>query len=122
MLTVKMIKEKRIHARIPVKIPVKYRLMEGDNVFCNHEEWHRREKSTFTLDMSLDGMRISLDPSLSVGNVLKSEIFLLDQKASIDVYAEVAWIDDKGAGIHFLLMVNDERESLLHFLEKSSSV
>ena len=72
--------------------------------------------------MSLDGMRISLDPSLSVGNVLKSEIFLLDQKASIDVYAEVAWIDDKGAGIHFLLMVNDERESLLHFLEKSSSV
>ncbi len=113
--------EKRTTPRAPIKIPVKYRLVESEGEFGTLEVGRKAESYTHTLDVSLEGMYIPVDQPLAVGNVIKSDIFLLDKEPCVTIYAEVAWIDDEGAGIHFLLMVNEERESLEAFLEKTFS-
>ena len=113
--------EKRTNPRAPIKIPVKYRLVEGEGELRTFEGLQKAENYTYTLDVSLEGMYIPLDQPLKAGDVIESNIFLLDKEPCVTIYAEVAWIDDEGAGIHFLLMANEERESLGTFLEKNIS-
>ena len=117
MLANKLKTDKRVNPRVPIKIPIKYRIMNEGGDFKGIEDWQKSEKSAYTLDMSLEGMRLAVDQPLPEGYVIKSVIYLLDNKTKISVYAEVAWAEPRGVGIHFLLMVNEEREALRVFLE-----
>lgn len=112
--------EKRGTPRISIKIPVKYRLEEDQVVRETIAEWQRKEKNAYTLDMSLGGMRIVVDQSLMAGEILRFDLFLLDKTNVVTIYAEVKWTDEKSAGLHFLMMKNEEMEYLKDFLEKSA--
>ena len=119
MLVENKVGEKRATPRVPIKIPVKFRVMYDYAEMAAIAAPSHYQENAHTLDLSLEGMYLSLDQPLEVGNVIQSEIFLLDKEASVTTYAEVAWTDDEGAGIHFLLMASEERESLGDFLDKS---
>ncbi len=114
----KMSMEKRANPRISLKIPVKYRLVEDEAEIRNIEEWRKLEQNTYTLDMSLGGMYIAVDQPLKVGNIIKFDIYLLDMTNVEGIYAEVAHADQKGAGLHFLMMKNNDREIMKAFLDK----
>jgi len=112
--------EKRANPRLSVKIPVKFHLVKDKGEIKNIEEWRSTEKNAFTLDLSLGGMLIAVDQPLTVGSILKFQLFLFDRTNSVAVYAEVLRADEFGAALHFLMMTNEEREFLQSYLDKSS--
>lgn len=113
--------EKRADPRISVKIPVKFRSVKNQGEIKTIEQWRKTEKNTYTLDLSLGGMYITVDQPLTVGSIKKFDVFLFDEKNSVAVYAEVVRADETGAGLHFLMMTDPEREFLQSFLDKKSS-
>ncbi len=116
----KLSMERRTTPRVSIKVPVKYRLEKEKKVLRTIEEWRHSELNCFTLDMSLGGMSVVVDQPLSVGEVLCFELYLLDEKASVTIYAEVMWANNMGAGLRFLMMKDEEMRCLRAFLEKSS--
>ena len=112
--------ERRETPRISVKIPVKYRLEDDKEVLKTIKEWRQSEKNAYTLDVSLGGMSIVVDQPLSKGDILCFEIYLLDQKNVVTVYAEVKWTQKKEAGLRFLMMRDNDMEALRAFLGKPS--
>lgn len=117
----KMSMERRLHPRINVKIPVKYRLEEDAQVIKTIAKWRSEEKNAYTLDMSLGGMSIVVDKPLSAGEFIKFEVYLLDKKNLVTIYAAVRWADKKSAGVRFLMMKNEDLDALKAFLEKSAA-
>ena len=113
--------ERRRTPRLSVKIPVKYRLEEDGEVIQKIEEWRKKEQNAYTLDMSLGGMSVIVDQPLTVGKILRVDIYLLDQTNVATVYAEVKWANKEGAGVQFLMVKKEELEALRAFLEKASS-
>jgi hypothetical protein len=116
----KIMVEKRGNPRLFIKIPVLYRLEEDERVLKKIDHWRNSKKNGYTLNISLGGMLIAVDEPLKVGNVIKFEIFLFDKTNKVEVYANVMRVDEKGAGLQFLMMKNEEREFLKAFLDKNS--
>lgn len=112
--------DRRINPRISIKVPVKYRLEKDKKVLKKIEEWRHNKEHAYTLDMSLSGMNIVVDQPLTKGEVMHFEVFLLDKKRVLTLYAEVKWANKKSAGLHFLLMKDEEKEGLRTFLENLS--
>lgn len=112
--------ERRVHPRISIKVPVKYRSEEDRNVLKTIEKWRSSEKNAYTLDLSVGGMNLVLDQTLRIGEILKFDLYLLDGVVMVTVYAEVKWSNPKGTGLRFLMMPEDEQSALKAFLEKSA--
>lgn len=116
-----LLMEKRENPRVSVKIPVQFKFVKNIDEIKTIEEWRKTEKNSYTLDLSLGGMYIALDLPLTVGSILKFKIYLYDKTNFVEVYAEVVRADEKGAGLHFLMMKDPEREFLQAFLDKNLS-
>jgi hypothetical protein len=109
--------EKRGHPRVPVKIPVKYRLEKNTNVFQGVEVWRNFKENAYTLDMALGGMKISADRPLRIGDVLEFEIFLFFKFTYVNVYSRVVWVNGQDIGIKFLAMKEESRNVLEDYLK-----
>jgi PilZ domain len=109
--------EKRVHSRVPVKIPVKYRLEKNTNVFQGVEVWRNFKENAYTLDMALGGMKISVDRPLKIGDVLEFEIFLFFKFSYVNVYSRVVWVNGQDIGIKFLAMKEHSRSVLEDYLK-----
>ncbi len=112
--------ERRVHPRISIKVPVKYRPEEDREVLKTIEKWRNSEKNAYTLDLSVGGMNLVLDQTLRIGEILKFDLYLLDGVVMVTVYAEVKWSNPKGTGLRFLMIPEDEQAALKAFLEKSA--
>ena len=119
MTDANMSMEKRAEPRLSIKIPVKYHLVEDKVEIKDIAEWRNSEKNAYTLDMSLGGMYIAVDHPLKLRQIIKFDVFLLDKKKILGVYAEVVRVDAERAGLHFLMMKNDDRDFLQSFLDKT---
>lgn len=117
----KMSVERRANPRVSIKIPIKYRLEDNSSVLRGIEEWRQTEKNGYTLDMSTGGMHIAVDQPLKVGEIIKFDVYLLDPSNVVSIYAEVIRVSKEGAGLHFLMMKNNDMETLKAFLDKASS-
>ncbi len=116
----KMSMERRENPRFAMKIPVKYCLEKDKEVIKVITEWRKEAKNAYTLDMSLGGMKIVVDQPLSMGDLLKFELYLLDKVNVVTIFAEVMWSGPDCAGIRFLMIKPEELDALKVFLEKSS--
>lgn len=117
----KMSVEKRAFPRIAVKIPVKYRVVEEGKEAKDIQDWRRSELNAYTLDVSLGGLHLVLDQPLKVGEIMNLDLFLLDDKTkTLRVYAEVAWSNQDGAGLKFLMMKESDQRALKAFLDSPS--
>jgi c-di-GMP-binding flagellar brake protein YcgR len=113
--------EKREFPRVRAKVPVKYRLVGHQEAIESIFERRKDEQSSQTGDISLGGMYLPGEPSLSVGTLLRMEIHLPNAPNKLPAFAEVVWTNGTGGGIQFLSMKENDKESLQSYLEKTSS-
>ncbi len=116
-----MFVEKRIHPRISVKIPVKYRVIEDQKELETVFERKKREQTTRTLDVSLGGLYIVAEQVLNIGSILRLDISIPEKSSLISAFAEVVWSNETGGGLHFLAMKEDDVESLKNYLAHLSN-
>ncbi len=116
-----MFVEKRVHPRVSVKIPVKFRVIEDQKELETVFERRKKEQTTRTMDMSLGGLYIVADAILNIGSILRLDISLPERTSLISAFAEVVWSNETGAGLHFLAMKEDDVENLKNYLSKASS-
>ena len=113
--------ERRAHPRVATKVPVKWRLEKDENVLAKVGEWKESEENAYTLNLSTGGTHLAIDQPLAVGAILRFDLYLLERITAATIYAEVKWSDEKGVGLRFLMMPEDEKEALQAFLEKTSA-
>ena len=111
--------EKRAYPRIPVKLPVKYRLVDDMAGAQSILEMRKTETNTNTHDISLGGMYIVSDQKLVVGNILHLDITLPGKTKRLAAFGEVVWSKDSGAGLRFMMIKNEDLETLKLFMEET---
>lgn len=116
-----MFVEKRVHPRISVKIPIKYRLIEDQKELETVFERKKKEQTTRTMDVSLGGLYIVAEQLLNIGSILRLDISLPGSASLISAFAEVVWSNETGGGLHFLAMKEDDVESLKNYLSQVSN-
>ena len=114
-------KERRVHPRITVKIPIIFRVLDDQEEINNTFEWRKRVKHRHTLDVSLGGMCIMTDQPLPEGSILNLEITIPEAQGKLKAMAEVVWSNETGGGIRFLAMNENDKKSLKDYLAKASS-
>ena len=111
-----MFVEKRVHPRVSIKIPVKYRVIEDQKELETVFERKKKEQTTRTMDVSLGGLYIVADQMLNIGSILRLDISLPNRPSLISAFAEVVWSNETGGGLHFLAMKEEDVESLKTYL------
>jgi len=112
--------EKRIHPRVSVKIPVKFRVIEEQKEIETVFERRKKEQTTQTMDVSLGGLYIVADQILNVGSILRLDISIPEKNSMVSAFAEVVWSNETGGGLHFLAMKEEDVEFLKGYLTKAS--
>jgi hypothetical protein len=112
--------EKRAHPRVPVKIPVKYRLVEDLKGIQSIIEIRKTVTNTESLDLSLGGIYIVAEQKLEPGHILSLDIFLPKKERPLSAFAEVVWSKESGAGLHFMLLKNEDLVALTAFLDDAN--
>jgi c-di-GMP-binding flagellar brake protein YcgR len=114
-----MFLEKRVHPRVSVKIPVKYRVIEDQKEIETVFERKKREQTSQTMDVSLGGLYLVADQVLNVGSILRLDITLPEISHVISAFAEVVWSNETGGGLHFLAMKEEDVDSLKNYLNQT---
>ena len=112
--------EKRIHPRVSVKIPVKFRVIEDQKEIETVFERRKKEQTTQTMDVSLGGLYIVADQLLNIGSILRLDISIPEKNGLVSAFAEVVWSNETGGGLHFLAMKEEDVEFLKGYLTKAS--
>ena len=108
--------EKRVHSRIPVKIPVQYRLVQDPKELEN-----LKGQTALAKDVSLDGMFIKTAEAAKVGDVIRLDISVPEKSKQLFAFAEVVWVNETGAGLRLMLMASEDREDLKSYLARAVS-
>jgi hypothetical protein len=108
--------ERRNHSRIPLKIPVKYRLINDPKEIETLSASKRREQDTHAINVSLGGLYIVWDGEINVGSIIRLDITIPDYSVKISAFAEVVWSNKGGGGLHFEAIKEADEELLKNFL------
>jgi len=109
--------DKRAHPRVPVKIPIQFRLMEDHKEITNIKDMGSKTKAGQTLDTSMGGMFVVADQNLSIGDILSLKITIPPKTMALSAFAEVVWANATGAGLHFLAMKEEDVAELENYLK-----
>ena len=112
--------EKRVHPRVTLKIPVKYRVIEDQTEIKTVHEHKLNEQTSHTFNMSLGGLYLVSDHILEVGCILRMDITLPEISEMFSVYAEVVWANDTGAGIRFEAIKEEDLDTLRNYLSEKT--
>ena len=112
--------EKRVHPRITLKIPVKYRVIEDRAEIKTVHERKLNEQTSHTFNVSLGGLYLVSDNVIDVGSILRMDITLPEISGVISVYAEVVWSNVTGAGLHFEAIKEEDLEVLKQYLSQKT--
>lgn len=121
MPTGHMFLEKRAEPRVPIKIPVKYLVLEDQNEINGAIESGKKGKTAHTIDLSVKGMFIVSQQPLSKGNILRIDFSLNHSATFLRVFAQVVWANDTGGGLKFLSMQDEDIQFLRDYLDKAVS-
>jgi c-di-GMP-binding flagellar brake protein YcgR len=110
--------ERRVHPRISLKIPVKYRVVDDLNEIKTVTEHKINNQASHTMDVSLGGLYLVADQALGVGTILRVEISIPEISHMITAFAEVVWSNETGGGLHFDAMKEEDLESLKRYLSQ----
>lgn len=109
-------REQRVHTRVPVKLPVQYRLLDNPQ-----KEEKFRGKVALAKDLSLEGMyiKIARDRDVKIGEIFRLDISLTDSIRHLFAFGEVVWMNELGVGLHLMLMPEEDKESLKTYLAQA---
>ena len=113
--------EKRVHPRVPAKIAVKYRIIEEQKEIESIFARKKKEKTSQTLDVSMGGLYLVADQVIEVGSILRLDIEIPGKSPMISAFAEVAWSNEAGLGLHFLAMKETDMASFKDYLSQPPS-
>lgn len=116
-----LLKEKRVHPRISVKIPLVFRVIDDQEEIKSLQDRKKKEKHHPTLNVSLGGMFIAAGQPLKDGNILSLEILIPGSAKKIKATAEVVWSNDMGGGIQFLTIGEEDMKAFKIYLSRVSS-
>jgi c-di-GMP-binding flagellar brake protein YcgR len=116
-----MFMEKRVHPRVSVKIPVKYRVIEDQKEIETVFERKKREQTSQTMDVSLGGLYLVSEQVMNVGSILRLDIAIPDNSRMVSAFAEVVWSNETGGGLHFLAMKEEDVDALKNYLNQSQT-
>jgi hypothetical protein len=116
-----MFSEKRIHPRVPMEFPVKYRLIEAPMESGSISEMRKREVNTQTMNVSLGGMYIVAEQRLDKGSIITLNFSLPNKPGNLSAFGEVVWTNNYGGGVHFLALKEEDMKILQTTLEKVSA-
>ena len=71
-----LIHEKRTHSRVPIKIPVTYRVISEDQEYNSIHDRKKCEQTSTTVDISLGGLYLAADQTFGSGTILRLEVTL----------------------------------------------
>lgn len=108
--------ERRVHPRVPLSLPVRYRVID-DQAEIGALRDRPKDNVSQTRDVSLGGVYIASRDPLEVGNILRLELTLPREGAPLSAFAEVVWCSSSGCGLHFLAIRDEDLESLKALLE-----
>ena len=104
--------EKRSNPRVPIKIPLKFRLLDGAKDPATISGMRKTEISSQAVDASLGGMYIILEQKLDIGNIMSLHFTLPEIPGELSAFAEVVWGNESGVGVHFLALKPEDMQSL----------
>ena len=110
--------DRRTNPRVTTQIPVKFRLENNKKVLKSIEDWRKSEQNVHTFGVSREGMSIDVEQPLKLGQILQFEVALPDHAKPLTLYAEVRWTEEHAAGLRFVLINNEDLESLKTHLGK----
>lgn len=113
----KKFEEKRAHERVPLKLPVRYRVLDEKDPPRNPAELAKSENQSQTLDTSLGGLCVAQDGRLSAGHILNLKLLLPGRNEMITAFADVVWATQSLAGLKFLAVREKDLELLSHQLK-----
>lgn len=108
--------ERRLHSRVPVKLPVQYRLVEDPK-----ELEELRGRTALAKDLSPDGLYLKTGKAVKPGDVFRLEIAVPEGSKQLFAFAEVVWADEMGAGLRLLIMESEDEEFLKDYWNRASS-
>ena len=112
--------EKRIHPRVPINLPVKYRVIEEQAILTSARDRKSRDQTSYTLNVSLGGLFLVTDQIRDLESILRLEISIPDIHHMITAFSEVVWSNITGAGLHFEAIKEKDLEVLYDFLSQKS--
>jgi hypothetical protein len=116
MANASMVVNQRLHPRISLKIPVRYRLIEDQEEIKTVRKGQKNVQANQTMDLSLNGLYLVADSIPEVGSVLWLDIDLHQTSHIISAYAEVVWSNRTGGGLHFEVIQEEDLEILKNYL------
>lgn len=114
-------KERRIHPRVSVMIPISYSVMEAEKEIASALEERRMERHGHTLDVSLGGLFIMSEHPLKEGEILDIRITIPGLNNILSATTEVVWSNEKGGGVRFLRMKEEEMKTLKAYLDRATA-
>lgn len=110
--------EKRAHERVPLRLPIRYRVLDEQVTARNVSEFAKSENLTQTLDTSLGGLCVSQDGQLKAGNLLNVKLTLPGHNEVITAFADVVWVKEFLAGLKFLAVKKQDLDLLTQQIKK----
>lgn len=106
--------ERRRHPRISCSLPVRVRRMEDPAATVSAD--NRREFTSMAVNLSQGGLYIHSQEPLGYNELYRLSINLPETDAKITAFAEVIWSNDKGGGVHFLAIHEDQEIHLREYV------
>ena len=116
-----LLKEKRVHPRISLKVPVSVRVLSDAEKADGTYDWRKSTKHQNTMDVSLGGIFLVTDQPLKEKDLLSMEISIPGTPEKLGAMAEVVWRNENGGGIQFLAMKEEDMKTLTAYLAKAST-
>ncbi len=116
MLDPDTLSERRIHPRASVKLPIKYRVFDDEPDLTTVPERQKKTHTSYTQNVSLGGLYLVTDQDLNLETFLRLDISLPDYHQDISAFADVVWSNNKGAGLHFAAIKDEDVETLKNYL------
>jgi Tfp pilus assembly protein PilZ len=114
-----LIHEKRTHPRVPLKIPVTYRVISEDQEYKSVQDRKNYEQAGTTIDVSMGGLYLAANQTFGSGTILRLEVTLPEVPHQFSAYAVVAWSNKTGAGLHFEAIREPDEKILKEYLEQA---
>jgi hypothetical protein len=110
--------KRQVEARVPAKIPVRYRALKGGDESEAAFDHHEDVKVSFSKNVSSSGMFLVTKEELYFESLLHLHIFLPNTHEFVSVLARVMWTDREGAGLCFVGMKQAELAALKEHIGK----
>ncbi len=112
-------REKRIHPRFQVNVPVRYRVIEHETDSTTVSDRQKKIRTCHTGDLSLSGLFLVCDQALAVDTLLKLDISIPEIPLKITAFAMVVWTNLRGVGLHFEAIKNEDIITLRNYLSQA---